>query len=119
MEKIIQSLTQLIFELIKTVYKIIPFTSQYGIVKYLVGQGTLLGIPWLDKALVSLASLLTTAIVWAIAAKLELNGKAKTAVSIIVFLLIITLFGNWIFWCIVGGIMLLTGILIMLRVSAD
>lgn len=120
MKEIIESLFQMIIALVKAVYEIIPFTSQYGIVKYIVGQGTLFGIAWLDKVLVSLASLLTMAIVWIIATKIELNGKAKTVLSIIIFLFITTLFGNWIFWCVLGGIILLFGVaLIINRVATD
>lgn len=120
MKEIIESLLQIIIALVRAVCEIIPFTSQYGIVKYVVGQGTLFGIAWLDKVLVSLASLLTMAIVWVIATKIELNGKAKTIISIIIFIFITALFGNWIFWCILGGIMLLFGVAsIINRVATD
>lgn len=115
MKEIIESLFQMIIALVKAVYEIIPFTSQYGIVKYIVGQGTLFGIAWLDKVLVSLASLLTMAIVWIIATKIELNGKVKTVLSIIIFLFITALFGNWIFWCVLGGMLVLIVILWIIR----
>lgn len=120
MKEIIESLFQMIIALIKAVYEIIPFTSQYGIVKYIVGQGTLLGIAWLDKVLVLLASLLTMVIVWVIATKIELNSKVKTVLSIIIFLFITALFGNWIFGCVVVGIMCLFVVaLIINRVATD
>lgn len=84
--------------------QILPFTSKFGIIKYICEQGTIFGISWIDKSLFFIANILSIAIVSLIGTKTNMDAKAKTGLSIFVYLAIFSLFAEKIFWFIVLGI---------------
>lgn len=102
--KIIKLIIDSIISLGKGIAEILPFTSRFGIIKYICEQGNIFGIFWLDILLFFLANILSIVIVCLIASKTDMNAKAKSGISIFVYLAVLSLFAEKIFWFIILGI---------------
>jgi|LSQX01.2.fsa_nt_gb hypothetical protein len=102
--EIIKLIGSLIISLVEGIAKILPFTSKFGIIKYVCEQGTIFGVSWIDKSLFFLANILSIAIVFLISSKTSMNAKTKTGVSILVYLIVLSLFAEKIFWFVMLGI---------------
>lgn len=90
--------------IIKAIAALLPFTSQFGLVKYICSQSAIFGVVWLDKALFWIAGALATAIAGVVITKTDMPGKAKAGISILLYLLILSLFTSKVFWFVVLGI---------------
>ncbi|NCA92490.1 hypothetical protein EOM82_04470 [bacterium] len=93
-----------IIELAKDIAALLPFTSQFGLVKYLCSQSAIFGVVWLDKALFWIAGIMATGIATLVVTKTPISGKAKAGISILSYLLILSLFTDKVFWYVVLGI---------------
>lgn len=96
-----------IISIAKAIAALMPFTSQFRLLKYICEQCTIFGIAWIDKTLFFVANILATGLVWLIASKTTLSGKAKGVASIIAYLLILSVFADKVFWYVVGGILVI------------
>ncbi len=94
--------------LFKTYQDLKIFESPYSMITYIVESQGLTGINWLDKVLFFVASVIPTLVVALLSVKLKFDGRLKIGISIVVYLLTIYLFPNWIFWVVIGGILLAT-----------
>ncbi len=91
----------------KSIAQIMPFTSEFGIIKYLCEQGTIFGISWLDTALFRLADISTLVVMGVILIKTSLPNKVKFAVNIIIYITILSFLASKIFWFVIAGIVIL------------
>lgn len=104
-----------LIELAKAIAALLPFTSQFGLVKYICSQCAIFGVVWLEMTLFWVAGILATGIATLVVAKTPISGKAKTGLSILSYLLILSLFTSKVFWCVVLGIMGLIAIIVSIR----
>lgn len=72
-----------IVSIAKAIAALMPFTSQFGLLKYICEQCTIFGIAWIDKTLFWIASALATGIAALVVGKTDLPGKAKAGISIL------------------------------------
>ena len=85
-------------------------TSPYGLVKFLVSKDIIFHSETLTRILVLLASVLVSLLVSLIAKTIgdkDKNGSGYGLISIVLFLLIMTLFSSWVFWLVIGIIVIL------------
>lgn len=106
--ELIRLFGSLIKSIAQAIAQILPFTSKFGIIRFICEQGTIFGISWIDKLLFFLANIISIAIVFVICSKVSMNAKAKAGLSILVYLAILSLFADKIFWFIVIGLLGLT-----------
>lgn len=99
-----------IVSIAKAIAALMPFTSQFGLLKYICEQCTIFGIAWIDKTLFWIASALATGIAALVVGKTDLPGKAKAGISILSYLLILSLFANKVFWFVILGIIVVAAI---------
>lgn len=100
-----------IIELARAIAALLPFTSQFGLVKYICSQCAIFGVVWLDKALFWIAGAIATLLAGVVIAKTDMPGKAKAGISILSYLLILSLFTSKVFWFVVLGIVAVVAVI--------